>query len=928
MTAPHASGADEHPPGRWTMKPMKRRQTALLAGLLLAAAAFLAAEPALDEVVQAGRFVFYRDHADPHRYYYVPDAPRLATQRDGTPEFTFIKYTKTGGATKGGIVHFLVTWGYSGAELSTAESILQSKDPQARIAGPVPFKEGTFRVISATAGEGGLFTRRIVGEGKAPVLPGQKAAVSIALTEEGATLLWESFQNPTSDISVQFIMKFTGVTPAFQAKLKVNWDKVYQQHDIRLHAEAQLKVVKLEADVRAILEELRQQGAIQLDVVGENQDMQKMLDAVYTHLLSMMCEKVPTGADTGTPPAKKAPGVFAGGPAESLAALEDLVRATRERLRGGPFWPQVTQEAFPGDAAAKARWEEANNQAMDRFARQEYRAAAEKFKAALEACETAPTLYLVALCYDQLQCFDEALPYYKKYVQAMGDKASPDKDKAMERIPAIEAGEELVRRAREKSSGGDYAGAAELYMRHFDSMDALRSLYEAAAAYDKQGRAVNDRALLQKSADTFQQFVEGVVRIDFLAKDTPMTAQAAQAAKFVDELTGLLQDAPSASGGAPAATSSNTEAERRARRQAAQQAQEQARSAQAGDPAGTGNPAATGVKEQQATSPGAAPAGQGQSDASSAKQDKPKPKTGTTSGQNPPAKPGDKPGAKPPAKPDEKAGAKTETSLGIKVQLGYTFKQIRLSGNYEVDMRKRLREDREMVMSGNVGGIYQKYGEDKRFFSIISLDDPTFEERTIEVILDGQDAQDFKDYVNSVSVLFRKERFSGPVMTGEVKFFEQQFADHGNRLSFKYGRLNEASTEWLDYEYRPKWSLYGGVEWEGDWTKTSDSVLTLSPPCRRRTLEISVDEDNIIKNGIKALAIQVRHRIFGKDITKEVVIDYDKGDPLQTRYTYLHEEGSPGYSYKVIWLFTDGREVQTAWLPRESPFIFAVYAPK
>jgi hypothetical protein len=233
-----------------------------------------------------------------------------------------------------------------------------------------------------------------------------------------------------------------------------------------------------------------------------------------------------------------------------------------------------------------------------------------------------------------------------------------------------------------------------------------------------------------------------------------------------------------------------------------------------------------------------------------------------------------------------------------------------------------------MVMSGNIGGVYQKYGEDKRFFSIVSLDDPTFEERTIEVILDGQDSEDFKLYVNSVSVLFRKTRFSGPQMTGEVKFFEQQFAERGNRLSFKYGRLNEASTEWLDYEYCPKWSFYGGVEWEGEWTKTSDSVLTLASPCRRRTLEISVAEDNILKNNIKALAIQIKHRIFGKDITKEVVIDYDKGDPLQAQYTYLHEEGSPRYSYRIIWLLADGREVPTEWMQRESPFIFAVYANK
>jgi len=47
-------------------------------------------------------------------------------------------------------------------------------------------------------------------------------------------------------------------------------------------------------------------------------------------------------------------------------------------------------------------------------------------------------------------------------------------------------------------------------------------------------------------------------------------------------------------------------------------------------------------------------------------------------------------------------------------------------------------------------------------------------------------------------------------------------------------------------EYKPKWSFYGGVEWRR-LDETSDSVLTLSPPVRRRTLEISVDEDNILQ---------------------------------------------------------------------------------
>ncbi|MHB8094393.1 MAG: hypothetical protein ACYDH0_05565 [Candidatus Aminicenantales bacterium] len=611
---------------------MRSKRALCAVVIVLAAGVSLIADVALDEVVQAGRFVLYRDNADAHKYYYLPDAPRLATKRDGTPEFAFIKYSKTDGTTKGGIVSFLVTWGMTEGELSAAESALRLKDPEAKISGPVPFKEGKFKIVSAIAGAGGIFSRRIVGEGKAPIMPGQKAAVSIALTEEGASLLWESFKNPTSDISVDFALKFTGVSPAFQAKLKVNWDKVYTQHDVKLHAEGSIKVVKLEADVRAILEELRQNGAVQLEVVGENQNMQKMLDTVYAHLLTLMCDKVIMG---------------------------------------------------PGEGVSSPA---------------------------------------------------------KKDIKPSGTKT----------------------------------GASSL------------------------------------------------------------------------------------------------------------------------------------------TKPGAKP----------------------PAGQQPPAKPPAQAGkpAAPGAKPDAKANPDSKSEPVLKpiigVQLGYTFKRIKMSGNYEVDMRKRLRVDQEIAMAGNIGGIYQEYGEDKRFFTVVSLDDPAFEERSVEVILDGQDASDFKNYINSVSVIFHKQRFSGDPMTGEVKFFEQQFDQGGNHLSFKYGRLNEASTEWLDYEYKPKWSFYGGVEWEGGWTKASDSVLTLTPPVRRRTLEISADEDNILKNNVKALALQIKHRIYGKDILKEVVINCDQGDPLHVEYTYMHEEGNLGYSYKIVWLFLDGREVQTDWMAKESPFIYAVYTKK
>lgn len=265
------------------------------------------AEVSLEEVVQAGKFVFYRDSAEKHKYYYAPDQPRLATAPDGKAEFTFIKYTRAGAEgtnpqAKGGIVHFLVTWGFDAATRSAAENALKGQDKEAQLVGPIPFKEGTFALVSASAGEGGIFTRKIVGTGKAPVLPGMKAAVSIALTPEGATLLWDSFQKLTSDVSVVFLLKFSGLTPAFSAKLKVNWDQVYTHHDVAAGISAQYTIFKAAADVRAILDEFRRNGTIQLEVTGENQNMQRLLDVAYEHILRQMFDPVMLPPDAATTP--------------------------------------------------------------------------------------------------------------------------------------------------------------------------------------------------------------------------------------------------------------------------------------------------------------------------------------------------------------------------------------------------------------------------------------------------------------------------------------------------------------------------------------------------------------------------------------------------------------------------------------------------
>jgi tetratricopeptide (TPR) repeat protein len=927
--------------------------------ILILQSTFLSGEIALDQVVQAGRFVFYRDHADPHIYYYVPDAPRLATKADGTPEFTFIKYTKIDGETKGGILHFLVTWGLTAAEISAAQALLRQQDPQAKIAGPVPFKEGVFRVISSTAGEGGLFNRRIVGEGKAPILPGQKAAVSIALTPEGASLLWESFKNPTSDVSVMYTLKFAGLTPAFQAKLKVNWDKVYTHHDVRLQAEGTIKIVRLEADIKAILDDLRQKGAIQLEVAGEDVNMQKLLDSVYNHLISMMCDITPIlpeevqGKPTGIKKALTSSSFLF----NSLAPKPDnMIKNFNSPILsgGGPFYPELEADKLVIEPQEKSFCNEQNQKralelrfrAENMIQEKKYEESIDLNKRAYKICPNPIILYKIAETYEKY-LFDskKSLTYYLEFLKiSMEENLYPDlREDAVSKINNFSEFRTYYKEAeKEAEKGNPEKVLANLLKAHqiwpslgtywnigvcyynmaFQSKEKQKEYLENALKYFQE--YVAKTADLRKYKDKYNEaktIIEDIKEAISLLPDIDVAIKKLQEDKAagigsrkiiirtIEDITLDDQQEEQLKKEIEASKQVGTKTRQVEEKETSKKTKEDKVTSEEKKPGTTGLTERLEETKTMETKPKIEP---------KATEAKPSPELKQKEGDLPKKEIAEE--KRPEAKPS------VEIKPIINVQLGYTFKRVKLSGNYEVDLRKRLREDVNMVMSGNISGVFQRYGEDRRFFTIVSLDDPTYQERTIDVILDGQDASDFKEYINSVSVIFKKQRFSGPPVTGEVKFFYEQFSQTGNRLTFKYGRLNEASTEWLDYEYKTKWSFYGGIEWEGDWVRTSDSVLALSPPVRRRTIQISVDEENIIKNNIRAVAIQIKHRIFGHEVFKEIIIDYYRGDPLQAEYIYLHEERNLSYGYKIIWLFNDGREVESNWITKESPFIYGIYS--
>ncbi len=251
----------------------------------------------LDKPVRAGDLVLYPGlKQDKNSYYYVVNKIRLGTHETGAPQFSFLRWVdnETGDETGpggGGIVHALVELSVTKDQLREANTAIRKVNPEGIVAGPVVFSAGKFALVSSAAPEDGSneFTRQLVGVGKAPLLDGSKAAVSILLTKQGAKVLWESFKTPTPDVSFSFEMQVDGFFSPYEATLTADLEQV-QNH---MSAGVKGKYSYIGAEVEASFDDLRKDGAIKLDVVGDDSKMDGLIDQAYAKIAALMFDEVP-----------------------------------------------------------------------------------------------------------------------------------------------------------------------------------------------------------------------------------------------------------------------------------------------------------------------------------------------------------------------------------------------------------------------------------------------------------------------------------------------------------------------------------------------------------------------------------------------------------------------------------------------------------
>ena len=272
----------------------------LVASLTVHAALVQAQDVSLDGAVRAAGLWCFPLATDSLVYVYLPDRAELSADESGRPQFSFIRYIidepsgdagaeSLTNASGGAILTFLVSYETPQEVRDAAEQELRAITglPEVRLRGPVLFQSGEYSLVSSILLDGSE-AQKVLASGRAPVLEGNRIALSFQLSPEDSKLLLESLQMATPDVSLVFDMVFLGRTRAYDAELVVNWTKVNVTHGAELHG----SVYFVGADIEVMFERMRQDNTITLRSSGSDESMQSLLETVYSRLLTLMFEPV------------------------------------------------------------------------------------------------------------------------------------------------------------------------------------------------------------------------------------------------------------------------------------------------------------------------------------------------------------------------------------------------------------------------------------------------------------------------------------------------------------------------------------------------------------------------------------------------------------------------------------------------------------
>jgi hypothetical protein len=243
------------------------------------------------------------------------------------------------------------------------------------------------------------------------------------------------------------------------------------------------------------------------------------------------------------------------------------------------------------------------------------------------------------------------------------------------------------------------------------------------------------------------------------------------------------------------------------------------------------------------------------------------------------------------------------------------MRRTRQRGTFALDMAKYMAGNQVITFAQPIGDL-SRYKDDETVFREVNLDQPLFRQREVAFRLDGLNAEDFNEYVNFVHVQLRR----GEDVREELTVGAERFNERGHDFRLIYGFSGEESREqWMRYEYRTVWSLFGGLSVEKPWQQSQEGTVALPAPYVRRTVELEGDPQAL--EGVRAVTARLYYRAGDEERFSELTLRPGRGETVGTADVLL-PIGETEYEYEITWIYGNDDARSSGRRSTSNPLLF------
>lgn len=217
----------------------------------------------------------------------------------------------------------------------------------------------------------------------------------------------------------------------------------------------------------------------------------------------------------------------------------------------------------------------------------------------------------------------------------------------------------------------------------------------------------------------------------------------------------------------------------------------------------------------------------------------------------------------------------------------------RISLNYRMSIRWPYQ------IVGNLASWYDGVRDNPKCVATVNLNDPFFQHRNINFILDADAKDMFESAINYVTINVRKNRTDGRPFEDRVTMDAKYVHDNGVTANVTYARGEDRNPD--AYEYQAQWSLRGGQVYpaQPQWERGSWEGVTLAAPVVSRTIEVEGDLAAMRDSGVTRIVVQIHYPRLGQEMEENIPISPAANQALVSKKIFLDRDAR-GYVYRLV----------------------------